>query len=278
MHVSLAKHSFVWLPRKCDFRTDTQIHTCTRTDRHPTKWSGDKNMNRLVEAHLTQSPTELFAMVWLAALPYTVPYRAVCDGVVGGLTLHSPLQSCLWWCGWRPYLTQSPTELFVMVWLAALPYTVPYRAVCDGVVGGVTLHSPLQSCLWWCGWRPHLTQSPTKLFVMVWLAALPYTVPYRAVCDGVVGGLTLRSPLQSCLWWRGRRPFLTQSPTELFVMVWLAALPYTVPYRAVCGWWRGWRPVGSRSPGAGFESPSDLTWSLHQTNHQKLGICKRHLS
>ena len=33
MHVSHAKHSYAWLPRKCDFRTDTHI------DRHGTKWS-----------------------------------------------------------------------------------------------------------------------------------------------------------------------------------------------------------------------------------------------
>ena len=31
MHASPAKHSYVWLPRKCDYRTDT--HTHTRTDR-----------------------------------------------------------------------------------------------------------------------------------------------------------------------------------------------------------------------------------------------------
>ena len=37
MHVSPAKHSFVWLPRKCDYRTDTQ--TDGRTDRCRTKWS-----------------------------------------------------------------------------------------------------------------------------------------------------------------------------------------------------------------------------------------------
>ena len=33
MHVSPAKHSYAWLPRKCDYRTDT------RTDRRQTKWS-----------------------------------------------------------------------------------------------------------------------------------------------------------------------------------------------------------------------------------------------
>ena len=31
MHVSTAKHSYVWLPRKCDYRTDT--HTDRRKDR-----------------------------------------------------------------------------------------------------------------------------------------------------------------------------------------------------------------------------------------------------
>ena len=31
MHVSRAKHSYAWLPRKCDYRTDT--HTHTQTDR-----------------------------------------------------------------------------------------------------------------------------------------------------------------------------------------------------------------------------------------------------
>ena len=33
MHVSPVKHSYAWLPRKCDYRTDTQ------TDRRWTKWS-----------------------------------------------------------------------------------------------------------------------------------------------------------------------------------------------------------------------------------------------
>ena len=33
MHVSPAKHSYAWLPIKCDYRTDR------RTDRHRTKWS-----------------------------------------------------------------------------------------------------------------------------------------------------------------------------------------------------------------------------------------------
>ena len=37
MHVSPAKHSYVWLPRKCDYRTDRQ--TDGQTDRHRTKWS-----------------------------------------------------------------------------------------------------------------------------------------------------------------------------------------------------------------------------------------------
>ena len=32
MHVSPAKHSYVWLPRKCDYRTDSQ------TDRRQTRW------------------------------------------------------------------------------------------------------------------------------------------------------------------------------------------------------------------------------------------------
>ena len=37
MHVSPAKHSYVWLPRKCDYRTDR--HTHGQTDRRRTKWS-----------------------------------------------------------------------------------------------------------------------------------------------------------------------------------------------------------------------------------------------
>ena len=37
MHVSPAKHSYAWLPRKCDYRTDRQ--TDGRTDRRRTKWS-----------------------------------------------------------------------------------------------------------------------------------------------------------------------------------------------------------------------------------------------
>ena len=37
MHVSPAKHSYAWLPRKCDYRTER--HTDGRTDRRRTKWS-----------------------------------------------------------------------------------------------------------------------------------------------------------------------------------------------------------------------------------------------
>ena len=37
MHMSPAKHSYVWLPRKCDYRTDRHMHR--RTDRCRTKWS-----------------------------------------------------------------------------------------------------------------------------------------------------------------------------------------------------------------------------------------------
>ena len=40
MHVSPAKHSYAWLPRKCDYRTDTQ------TDRCRTKWSLCAAMHR----------------------------------------------------------------------------------------------------------------------------------------------------------------------------------------------------------------------------------------
>ena len=35
MHVSPAKHSYAWLPRKCDYRTDR--HTDRRTDRQTTQ-------------------------------------------------------------------------------------------------------------------------------------------------------------------------------------------------------------------------------------------------
>ena len=37
MHVSPAKYSYAWLPRKCDYRTDTR--TNRQTDRRRTKWS-----------------------------------------------------------------------------------------------------------------------------------------------------------------------------------------------------------------------------------------------
>ena len=37
MHVSPAKHNYAWLPRKCDYRTDTRTHIWT--DRRRTKWS-----------------------------------------------------------------------------------------------------------------------------------------------------------------------------------------------------------------------------------------------
>ena len=41
MHVSHAKHSYAWLPRKCDYRTDTRTDRQTdgRTDRCRTTWS-----------------------------------------------------------------------------------------------------------------------------------------------------------------------------------------------------------------------------------------------
>ena len=38
MHVSPAKHSYAWLPRKCDYRTHTHRQTDGRTDRRWTKW------------------------------------------------------------------------------------------------------------------------------------------------------------------------------------------------------------------------------------------------
>ena len=37
MHVSPAKHSYAWLPKKCDYRTDRQMDG--QTDRRWTKWS-----------------------------------------------------------------------------------------------------------------------------------------------------------------------------------------------------------------------------------------------
>ena len=37
MHVSPAKHSYAWLPRKCDYRTDTR--TERQKDRRQRKWS-----------------------------------------------------------------------------------------------------------------------------------------------------------------------------------------------------------------------------------------------
>ena len=41
MHVSPAKHSYAWLPRKCDYRTDrrTDGRTHIQTNRRRTKWS-----------------------------------------------------------------------------------------------------------------------------------------------------------------------------------------------------------------------------------------------
>ena len=33
MHLSPSKHSYAWLPRKCDYRTDRHTHTDERTDR-----------------------------------------------------------------------------------------------------------------------------------------------------------------------------------------------------------------------------------------------------
>ena len=43
MHVSPVKHGYAWLPRNCDYRTDTHSHTDRQTDgqtdRRQTKWS-----------------------------------------------------------------------------------------------------------------------------------------------------------------------------------------------------------------------------------------------
>ena len=47
MHVSPAKHGYVWLPRKCDYQTDTR--TDGWTDRRQTKWSLCDTMFRLAK-------------------------------------------------------------------------------------------------------------------------------------------------------------------------------------------------------------------------------------
>ena len=39
MHVSTAKYSYVWLPRKCDHQSVTTAQTDGRTDRRRTNWS-----------------------------------------------------------------------------------------------------------------------------------------------------------------------------------------------------------------------------------------------
>ena len=56
MHVSPAKHSYVWLPKKCDYRTDTDRRTDGRTDAGqsdpyvPLCFAGDTKSNKIVTA------------------------------------------------------------------------------------------------------------------------------------------------------------------------------------------------------------------------------------
>ena len=60
MHVWPAKHSYAWLPRKCDYQTDTQ--TDRRTDRHRTKWSLCTAM--LCRRHIRAFNLTLIAWKW----------------------------------------------------------------------------------------------------------------------------------------------------------------------------------------------------------------------
>ena len=58
MHVSLAKHSYVWLSRKCDYRTDRHTHAHTDTDAGqsdpyvPLCFAGDTKMKQKPGMHM----------------------------------------------------------------------------------------------------------------------------------------------------------------------------------------------------------------------------------
>ena len=64
MHVSPAKHSYAWLPRKCDYWTDTQTDGQTdagQSDPYVPLWfAGDTIKTRAVlMANVTHNPTTM---------------------------------------------------------------------------------------------------------------------------------------------------------------------------------------------------------------------------
>ena len=66
MDMSPAKHSFVWPPRKCDYRTDTQ--TDGQTDIRRTKWSLCAAMLRRQHKNDTFCDITLFANIYLPCI------------------------------------------------------------------------------------------------------------------------------------------------------------------------------------------------------------------
>ena len=80
MHVSPMKHSYVWLPRKCDYRTDTRTdrQMDRETDRRRTKWSLCAAMLcRWHKNHrfLTSEGITIFT-VWFVALYHLIIFQS----------------------------------------------------------------------------------------------------------------------------------------------------------------------------------------------------------
>ena len=90
MHLSPTKQSYVWLPKKCDYRTDT------RTDRHQTKWSlcaamlrrwHNKNMSvsTCIKTNVGQDPHFSYSLNSIYSLSQTTSTGSKCIVLITGM-------------------------------------------------------------------------------------------------------------------------------------------------------------------------------------------------
>ena len=100
MHVSPGKHSYAWLPRKCDYRTDRQ------TD----GWTPDKVIPMCIYAlqlQATQKPLSTFSIVinhpiwWKCEANYLPPWEERKGRFFQELDIYDYSVHCTYTCAWK---------------------------------------------------------------------------------------------------------------------------------------------------------------------------------
>ena len=74
MHVSPAKHSYAWLPRKCDYRTDTQTDARQNDPYVPLCFTGDTKINRDYPFIIVNTSEEFIGLL-VGRLWFNVTYQ-----------------------------------------------------------------------------------------------------------------------------------------------------------------------------------------------------------